>query len=324
MAKQRGLKSRRLPPCGPVDVAAAWKRIEACLHSFSPYLSNTLAAGAKEKDLLAAEKAFRRQLPEEVRQSFLAHNGQRGEERSVFYGLEFCSLKQTRGSWKLWAELGEIEELKAEHRDRASATPKGTIQLGYANRNWIQLLNTGGSNYFGIDLGPGEKGLRGQVITFGRDEEHKVVLAWSWGWFLNDLAEELERGNFRFHQDEPEDGVVARQGLVLIDPAPPHHYLFNVTKEWSKAKLGGSRPFDPLCAESLLPLQKDSNVQKVARGIAASRDFESLPILGDALEEAGCTDKRLLAHCRKPGEHGCGCWAVNLLLGDAPAFCRSQ
>jgi cell wall assembly regulator SMI1 len=324
MAKQRGLKTRRLPPCGPVDVSAAWKRIEACLAGFSPDYPTTLAAGAKEKDLVAAEKAIMRQLPEEVRQSFLIHNGQRGGGRAVFYGLEFCSLKQTQGEWKMWAELAEDEALKLEHRDSASATPTGTIQLRYANRDWVQLVNTGGSNYFGIDLGPGDKGLSGQVITFGRDEEHKVVLAWSWGWFLNDLAEELERSNFRFHQDVPEEDVVPRLGLVLIDPIPPHHYLFNVTKEWSKAKLGGRRPFDPLSGASLRPLQKDSNVQKVARAIAASRDIDSLPILGDALEEAGCTDKRLLAHCRNPGEHGSGCWAVNLLLGEAPAFVRAH
>ena len=38
-------------------------------------------------------------------------------------------------------------------------------------------------------------------------------------------------------------------------------------------------------------------------------------ILADALEEAGCHDLDILAHCRQPGEHVRGCWVVDLLLG---------
>jgi hypothetical protein len=39
-----------------------------------------------------------------------------------------------------------------------------------------------------------------------------------------------------------------------------------------------------------------------------------VPVLADALEEAGCTDRTLLEHCRG-GLHVRGCWAVDLLLG---------
>ena len=45
------------------------------------------------------------------------------------------------------------------------------------------------------------------------------------------------------------------------------------------------------------------------------RRFEDLPILADALEEAGCDDEDILGHCRSDGEHVRGCWAVDLLLG---------
>jgi hypothetical protein len=40
-----------------------------------------------------------------------------------------------------------------------------------------------------------------------------------------------------------------------------------------------------------------------------------LPILADALEEAGCTDADILNHCRHPGEHMRGCWVIDLILG---------
>ena len=56
-------------------------------------------------------------------------------------------------------------------------------------------------------------------------------------------------------------------------------------------------------------------VEQLARIIFAERAFDRLPILADALMDAGCADEALLAHCRKDGPHVHGCWAVDLLLG---------
>lgn len=314
MAKKPKLKARKLPPCGPVDVPAVWKRIEAAVGTLAPQLVANLAPGATAKEINEFEKTVGRKLPEEVRASFRAHNGQRdwAYDHPVVHSIRFRSLAWGLNEWNGWLDLEGDESLAEEFRDLVSSTPKNAIRLGYVNRNWVQLVDIGGSCYFGLDFDPGARGLPGQVINFGRDEEQKKVLAWSWGWFLNDLAEELEAGNFRL---DPNYG-----GLVLIDPDPPHGNFFNVSAEWSKAKATGRRPFDPMTADALAPLRADTNVKQLAKVIAENRDFGSLPVLADALEEAGCADERLLAHCRKPGEHGCGCWAVNLLLGTAPEF----
>ncbi|MDQ3365973.1 MAG: hypothetical protein M3680_11150 [Myxococcota bacterium] len=55
-------------------------------------------------------------------------------------------------------------------------------------------------------------------------------------------------------------------------------------------------------------------VTELARTIARDRSFDELPVLGDALEAAGCTDGELLAHCQHPGEHGERCWVLERLL----------
>jgi hypothetical protein len=55
-------------------------------------------------------------------------------------------------------------------------------------------------------------------------------------------------------------------------------------------------------------------IPNLARTMYASKRFRNLPILGDALEEAGCPDEALLAHCRGPGPHVRGCWALDLIL----------
>jgi hypothetical protein len=56
-------------------------------------------------------------------------------------------------------------------------------------------------------------------------------------------------------------------------------------------------------------------VRKLAEGAYRDQAFDRLPVLADALEEAGCADEQLLAHCRG-GPHARGCWAIDLLLGQ--------
>ena len=56
-------------------------------------------------------------------------------------------------------------------------------------------------------------------------------------------------------------------------------------------------------------------VPAVARHVYEDRAFHDLPILADALEDAGCTDSDILGHCRGAGPHVRGCWVVDLLLG---------
>lgn len=52
----------------------------------------------------------------------------------------------------------------------------------------------------------------------------------------------------------------------------------------------------------------------LARAIRADAAFERLPVLADALEEAGCRNTDIVAHCRGPGPHLPGCWVVDVLL----------
>src|SRR5262249_20874086 len=66
---------------------------------------------------------------------------------------------------------------------------------------------------------------------------------------------------------------------------------------------------------SLDPAWLTSTVAALARGIYEERAFDRLPILADALQDAGCDHPDILDHCRGPGPHVRGCWVVDLLLG---------
>jgi hypothetical protein len=71
-------------------------------------------------------------------------------------------------------------------------------------------------------------------------------------------------------------------------------------------------PFQPVKVD---PAWLTSNVVALATAIYEQRAFERMPILADALEDAGCTSSEILEHCRSGGEHVRGCWVVDLLLG---------
>jgi hypothetical protein len=71
--------------------------------------------------------------------------------------------------------------------------------------------------------------------------------------------------------------------------------------------------FRPVHVDPLWRAASDGAVVRLARGIYEDQDFAQMPILGDALEEAGCTDAEVLDHCRRGG-HVRGCWLLDLLL----------
>ena len=59
----------------------------------------------------------------------------------------------------------------------------------------------------------------------------------------------------------------------------------------------------------------DGTVPRLAQRLYDERSFAAMPILADAMEEAGCTSQDILDHCRQPGAHVRGCWVVDLILG---------
>ena len=78
-------------------------------------------------------------------------------------------------------------------------------------------------------------------------------------------------------------------------------------------KLGRRRSNRPIALD---PSWLSPTVKALAQRIYDERTFDRLPLLADALEEAGCSYQDFLSHCQRPGPHVRGCWAVDLVLGQ--------
>jgi hypothetical protein len=72
---------------------------------------------------------------------------------------------------------------------------------------------------------------------------------------------------------------------------------------------------DPAHLVPFDPRWRTSDVIGVAQGIYDEKAFVRLPILADALMDAGCEDEQIISHCRSKGPHVRGCWVVDLVLG---------
>jgi hypothetical protein len=74
-------------------------------------------------------------------------------------------------------------------------------------------------------------------------------------------------------------------------------------------------PFRPVILDRRVTLWNDGCVVRLARHIYEERRWSELPILGDALADAGCASEELFAHLYQGCDHVRGCWALDVVLG---------
>jgi len=77
----------------------------------------------------------------------------------------------------------------------------------------------------------------------------------------------------------------------------------------------GPLPFRSVSIKTAWLTWHDGTIPKLAQVIYDDRAYDRLPILADAIEEAGCTDAELLGHLRAKEDHAKGCWALDAILG---------
>jgi hypothetical protein len=110
---------------------------------------------------------------------------------------------------------------------------------------------------------------------------------------------------------------VAERVAVTAGNRDPERYETLVQEERDKLSallrdIFGN-PFRPVALD---PAWCTSDVVALAEGIYADRAFDRLPILADALQDAGCEHPDVLNHCRDTSlTHVRGCWVIDLLTG---------
>jgi hypothetical protein len=105
-----------------------------------------------------------------------------------------------------------------------------------------------------------------------------------------------------------------------FEPLPPEHNPPRLQECASQCViLRDLFPYVPVCLPPALFAWEGGQLVRIARGFYEEGRFAEMPVLADALEEAGCEDARLLEHARGPGPHFKGCWLLDALIGRPSA-----
>jgi hypothetical protein len=109
----------------------------------------------------------------------------------------------------------------------------------------------------------------------------------------------------------------ARAVSTQTRPSDPMYQEHNQPRKKRQADFIRDIAGNPFRFEALKPewfIGIGERIPQLASAIYANRSWDRLPLLADALEDAGWTDAELLCHLRGPGPHVRGCWAVDLVL----------
>lgn len=150
--------------------------------------------------------------------------------------------------------------------------------------------------------------------TSGRGSERKLRLYTAAYWRQVDPFADHDRHHLGV-VERIADGQATPADLALFHTEPKFARLPIGPPELLREIIGN--PFQPITIDPAMRTWNAGCVERLAHAIYDERAFERLPILADALEEAGCDLAALLDHLRGPGPHFRGCWALDAVLGRA-------
>jgi len=165
-----------------------WRRIEAWLAANAAPVAAGLNPPAPAGELADTERLLGVRFPEDVRASYLRHDGQAPDSPWMVDGWEWLSLERIRNEWKVWKELldgGDFAEIESDADGLA-------VRTDWWNPAWIPLTYSGSGDHHCLDLAPGPRGTPGQIIEMWHDEGSRPVVADSFRAWLMDFADALE------------------------------------------------------------------------------------------------------------------------------------
>jgi hypothetical protein len=112
--------------------------------------------------------------------------------------------------------------------------------------------------------------------------------------------------------DSLHEAVCSAAYAMELASKSPQGFMREQTMQCSLIRDIFGNPFRHL---ALNPAWLTSTVVSLAQGIYSEKAFDRMPILGDALQDAGCDNEDILNHCRGESVHVRGCFVVDLLLG---------
>jgi uncharacterized protein (TIGR02996 family) len=197
-----------------------WVRIHSWLKMHCPVVLASLGPPATDEQFRAAEQAMGVELPEEVKDCYRIHDGQRVIPTPVgyashlrcipafLYGEDWPGLADMVERWRGMKELldgGTFAKIKGQ--------PRGPIRSDWWHPKWLPLTEDHSGHMRCLDLAPKGRGRVGQVIYWCHDDPSRGVLANSLPEWLTQFALSVERGEYTTAPDKHGPGLIRVRDL---------------------------------------------------------------------------------------------------------------
>jgi cell wall assembly regulator SMI1 len=195
-----------------MDMQSIWTRIEKWLGENAPHILNTLQPGANEAEISELEARLSICFPEDVRASYLIHNGQSDDGEGFLYGYELLPLEFICRAWEINQEINHNQQIRENvYAQTLGEVRENIFQEDYLNSLWIPLATDISGDHYCLDLSPDPKGILGQMIRLDYEQDVYPVLAPSFHVWMEQFADALESGEYVFSE---EYGVISAEELA--------------------------------------------------------------------------------------------------------------
>ena len=143
------------------------------------------------------------------------------------------------------------------------------------------------------------------VLTWTEEATRRKVASSAAGPLLEEVLEALACSRLQDWSAARWDGMLQGVEAKGVGPARQAELLRDICRG----------PFRPIHFLAAWRAGNVGAIHGVAHAIYQEEAFDELPVLGDVLEDAGCTEDEILGHLRGPGPHVRGCWVLDLILG---------
>ena len=189
-----------------MKTAEVWDRFEDVMRRKSPANFEALRPPASAEAIATAEKAMKVKFPAALRTAYLRHDGatwgkmDMREGLALFHNSWWCGLDEMVDHWHFMVrEAGAVEmddpdfymfPIKAPSWDRLAIRPE------WWNKKWLPIGRSNTANTYYIDLMPGPRGTKGQIIS-DSGEMSAALIAPDLNAWLTFLSDSFESGRFK-------------------------------------------------------------------------------------------------------------------------------
>lgn len=164
-----------------------------------------LRAGASDALLAAVEAEIGYALPRDVRELYLAHDGQEADGVGFFFGWRFDPLAVALANWRI--ERDAYGHRRADWCRRVGEEGgtgilvRRRVRESISSPRWFPLCSLSGHTGIYADSDPADDGIEGQIVIAGNEVLEPDAYADSLAGFLASMEHAIRRGSVTVGRD---------------------------------------------------------------------------------------------------------------------------